>query len=109
MDCRLARAWRMRSIETRASVLICASVSPRSTASRRAVPESDAAPAVEAGPDQLQPPIEPSSERRGAFRALRHRNYRLYFFGQSTSLAGTWMQSAAQLWLVLELTNSATM
>jgi MFS family permease len=74
------------------------------------VPESEAAPAVETGPPgRLQPPDEDSSERRGAFRALRHRNYRLYFFGQLTSLAGTWMQSAAQAWLVLKLTNSATM
>ncbi len=74
------------------------------------MPEIDAAPAEETGQaDQLQPPDEPSSERRGAFRALRHRNYRLYFFGQLTSLAGTWMQSAAQAWLVLKLTNSATM
>ena len=41
-----------------------------------------------------------------AFRALRHRNYRLYFFGQLVSLTGTWMQSVAQGWLVLSLTNS---
>lgn len=47
--------------------------------------------------------------RIGAFRALRHRNYRLYFIGQLTSLAGTWMQSAAQAWLVLGLTNSSLM
>jgi MFS family permease len=47
--------------------------------------------------------------RASAFRALRHRNYRLYFFGQLTSLAGTWMQSAAQSWLVLKLTNSSMM
>ncbi len=47
--------------------------------------------------------------RMGAFRALRHRNYRLYFIGQLTSLAGTWMQSAAQAWLVLGLTNSSLM
>ena len=47
--------------------------------------------------------------RHGAFRALRHRNYRLYFGGQLTSLAGTWMQSAAQAWLVLKLTNSSMM
>jgi MFS family permease len=74
------------------------------------VPETDAAPAEETGqPDQLQPPTDSASESRGAFRALRHRNYRLYFFGQLTSLAGTWMQSAAQSWLVLKLTNSATM
>jgi MFS family permease len=40
------------------------------------------------------------------FRALRHRNFRLFFVGQGTSLAGTWMQSVAQGWLVLQLTNS---
>ena len=74
------------------------------------MPETDGAPAVETGqPDQLQPPDEDSSVSGGAFRALRHRNYRLYFFCQLTSLAGTWMQSAAQAWLVLKLTNSATM
>jgi len=37
------------------------------------------------------------------FRALRHRNYRLFFFGQLISLIGTWMQSVAQAWLVLNL------
>ena len=47
--------------------------------------------------------------RAGTFRALRHRNYRLYFIGQLTSLTGTWMQSAAQAWLVLGLTNSSLM
>ena len=41
------------------------------------------------------------------FPALRHRNYRLFFLGQTTSLVGTWMQSVAQGWLVLQLTNSA--
>jgi len=41
------------------------------------------------------------------FRALRHRNFRLFFFGQGTSLVGTWMQNIAQGWLVLDLTNSA--
>ena len=40
------------------------------------------------------------------FHALRHRNFRLFFFGQGTSLIGTWMQNIAQGWLVLELTNS---
>lgn len=40
------------------------------------------------------------------FRALRHRNYRLYFFGQLISLIGTWMQSVAQPWLVYKMTNS---
>lgn len=40
------------------------------------------------------------------FRALRVRNYRLYWFGQLTSVVGTWMQSTAQAWLVYQLTNS---
>ena len=41
------------------------------------------------------------------FRSLRTRNYRLWFFGQTVSQSGTWMQSVAQYWLVLELTHSA--
>ncbi|MEN6390698.1 MAG: MFS transporter [Syntrophomonas sp.] len=41
------------------------------------------------------------------FPALTHRNYRLFFFGQCISLIGTWMQSIAQAWLVLQLTQSA--
>src|SRR5215472_15305444 len=39
--------------------------------------------------------------------ALRHRNYRLFFGGQLVSTVGTWMQSIAQPWLVLQLTHSA--
>jgi MFS family permease len=42
------------------------------------------------------------------FAALEVPNYRLYIGGQSVSLIGTWMQMAAQSWLVLTLTNSAT-
>ncbi len=44
----------------------------------------------------------------GAFPALRHRNFRLFFTGQLISLIGTWMQQVAQQWLVYRLTNSAT-
>jgi MFS family permease len=40
------------------------------------------------------------------FRALAHRDYRLFWCGQLVSLVGTWMQSVGQAWLVLELTNS---
>src|SRR5919201_4738662 len=40
-------------------------------------------------------------------RALRHRDYRLFWAGQLVSLSGTWMQSVGQSWLVLQLTNSA--
>ncbi|MBF0570720.1 MAG: MFS transporter [Candidatus Omnitrophica bacterium] len=41
------------------------------------------------------------------FRALRHKNYRLFFAGQSISLIGTWMQQIAVGWLVYRMTNSA--
>lgn len=40
-------------------------------------------------------------------RALRHRNYKLFFSGQSISLIGTWMTRIATSWLVYRLTNSA--
>ena len=39
--------------------------------------------------------------------ALKHRNFRLFFFGQSISLIGTWMQQVAMIWLVYRLSNSA--
>ncbi|MGB9833513.1 MAG: MFS transporter [bacterium] len=39
--------------------------------------------------------------------SLRNRNYRIYWIGQSVSLIGTWMQSTAQGWLILQLTNSS--
>jgi len=42
-----------------------------------------------------------------ATRALRHRNFRLFFTGQIISLVGTWMQSIAESWLVYRLTGSA--
>jgi MFS family permease len=42
-----------------------------------------------------------------ASRALRHRNYRLFFGGQSISLIGTWMTRIATSWLVYRLTHSA--
>jgi len=44
--------------------------------------------------------------RRYGFGALAHRNFRLFLFGQTVSLTGTWMQSIAQGWLVLQLTDS---
>jgi MFS family permease len=53
--------------------------------------------------------VPPSGELRGfeqAFRALRHRNFRLFAAGQIVSLVGTWMQTVAQAWLVYRLTHS---
>jgi MFS family permease len=46
-------------------------------------------------------------ERSRTFRALRHRNYRLFVGGQLISLVGTWLQSVAQAWLVYRLARSA--
>jgi len=43
---------------------------------------------------------------KNIFRALRNRNYRLFFTGQSLSLIGTWMQQIALSWLVYRMTNS---
>ena len=43
---------------------------------------------------------------RQTFAALKHRNFRLFFFGQLISLTGTWMQNTAQSWLVYQLTGS---
>lgn len=49
----------------------------------------------------------PPPVRASTFEALRHRNFRLWFFGQLVSLVGTWMQVIAQNWLVYQLTGSA--
>jgi MFS family permease len=43
------------------------------------------------------------------FRALRHRNYALFFVGQGLSLIGTWVQQTAEVWLAYRLTRSPTM
>lgn len=54
--------------------------------------------------------VDTHPERAGwwprGLRALRHRNYRLFFFGQLISLIGSWMQSLAQGWLVWRLSHS---
>ena len=71
------------------------------------MPEIEAAEADELGGDLPTPDIW--SGRLAAFRALRHRNFRLFFVGQLISLIGTWMQSVGQAWLVLKLTNSSLM
>ena len=50
-----------------------------------------------------------SLPRLPSIRALRHRNFRLFFGGQLISLIGTWMQSVAQSWLVYSLTGSTVL
>jgi len=43
------------------------------------------------------------------FRALKHRNFQLFFSGQIISLVGTWMQTVAEAWLVYRLTGSSVL
>ncbi|MFT4114287.1 MFS transporter [Silvibacterium sp.] len=50
---------------------------------------------------------KPGKDFSHAWRALRHRNFRLFFGGQSISLIGTWMTRIATSWLVYRLTHSA--
>jgi MFS family permease len=59
-----------------------------------------------------RPPDQPANSSPGialpaTLRALRHRNFQLFFSGQLISLIGTWMQSVAQAWLVYRLTGSS--
>jgi len=49
----------------------------------------------------------PTSRWAVTLRALRHRNFQLFFGGQIISLTGTWMQSVAQAWLVYSITKSS--
>src|SRR5215470_18725531 len=52
------------------------------------------------------PHLSAASRLPHTFRALRHRNFRLFISGQIISLVGTWMQNTAQSWLVYRLTHS---
>ena len=55
-------------------------------------------------------PARPARKSINPFRTLQvHRNFRLFWTGQTVSLIGTWMQQVGQGWLALELTNSAFM
>lgn len=51
--------------------------------------------------------VSPPGGLRAVGRALRHRNYRLFFAGQSLSLIGTWLTRIATSWLIYRLTGSA--
>ena len=54
---------------------------------------------------------QPSTSSRwpSSIRALRHRNFRLYFVGHAISTLGTWVQMVALSWLVYRLTDSAAL
>src|SRR6266481_4608116 len=53
-------------------------------------------------------PVAPGESRWSVgMRALKHRNFQLFFSGQLVSLVGTWMQTVAQSWLVYRITKSS--
>src|ERR1700733_15658656 len=66
-------------------------------------------------PAELQPGTGPApgaagqGRAAGTFRALRHRNFQLFFGGQIISLVGTWMQTVAQAWLIYRITGSGAL
>ena len=69
---------------------------------------SDALNVEKESPQSEEQRNDLSSIRTSAmFRALRHRNFQLFFSGQLISLIGTWMQNVAQSWLVYRMTGSA--
>jgi predicted MFS family arabinose efflux permease len=68
------------------------------------VPE--AAPSVE--PDAPSLSMASPTARGASFRALRSKPFRLYFAGQVASASGTFLQTTAIGWLVLQLTGSAS-
>src|ERR1700692_4371961 len=57
-------------------------------------------------PNKREMPL-PARSISHAWRALRHRNFQLFFAGQSISVLGTWMTRLATAWLVYRLTHSA--
>jgi MFS family permease len=72
----------------------------------RAMPWRRAAVPIAPGESSGEPATASPAPFASTFRALRNRNYRLFYFGQTISLSGTWMQTIAQAWLVLQITNS---
>src|SRR5213595_830757 len=52
------------------------------------------------------PPSRAQRRLPEGLRAFAHRDYSIFWFSQLISLTGTWMQSLAQSWLILTLTNS---
>lgn len=73
-----------------------------------AAPTTTSVPAPpSSAPDVAADAALASAKSPNPFYALRFRNFRLFFFGQMVSVAGTWMQIVAQQWLVFSLTHSA--
>ncbi len=72
------------------------------TAAEIPAPDVGSAPAEQ----DSRAPAESPGRGQAIFASLRVRNYRLFFWGQSISVAGNWMQNVAIGWLTLQLTHS---
>jgi len=72
---------------------------------------ADSAPIpVDVQPAATPPPgADAQGRAAGMFRALRNRNFQLFFGGQIISLVGTWMQTVAEAWLIYRLTGSGAL
>jgi MFS family permease len=72
---------------------------------------ADSVPATTGVQPPASPPSAPSGQGRAGtlFRALKHRNFQLFFSGQAISLVGTWMQTVAEAWLIYRLTGSSAL
>ncbi|HEY7352840.1 MAG TPA: MFS transporter [Terriglobales bacterium] len=64
-------------------------------------------PGTNTSQSDLKPPGKTKLSLPVTLRALKHRNFQLFFSGQLISLIGTWMQNVAQAWLVYRLTGSS--
>jgi MFS family permease len=71
------------------------------------VAEGRAAEAAGSPPPELAPLASALPWWARPFRALRHRNYRLYFLGQLVSVTGSWVQTTALMWLAYRLTGQS--
>src|SRR6202012_3436056 len=98
-----------RSGDTRPTGVRTATVSVTNESQQPAPDEVQAGPPPVAAAPAERPAGWSRGGRAGLRRSvssLRHRNYRLFFFGQLISVMGTWMQTVAQSFLVLDLTHS---
>jgi MFS family permease len=93
--------------DTRAPALVPVIERPASAAIAPAPADSAVGRAQQDGVEAEHTPRPSLSEKVAhTFRALRHRDFAYFWGGQIVSNTGTWMQSIAQAWLILKLTNS---
>ncbi len=86
--------------------IACSGLFPVSSEGNKAESDQAVVAAAADGDAESEPIVSGRLSWGDTFRAFRHRNYRLFFAGMAVSLTGTWMQTAAEGWLVYDLTGS---